>query len=79
MEQRAIITPAGTLQPVSLTAHGIRGNYTIGWSPDGRELVVYAPGETPAASGIHFLAASGAELRFLPGEYDGVSWWAPAR
>jgi TolB protein len=74
-----IITTAGTLQPVGLSIHGISGNYTIDWSPDGRELVVYAPGETRAVPGIHFLNLNGVELRFLPGEYRDVSWWAPAR
>lgn len=74
-----ITTPTGARQGVDLARGGIRGSHTIGWSPDGRELVVYARGETPSASGIHFLPAIGAEHRFLPGEYDGVSWWAPAR
>jgi Tol biopolymer transport system component len=75
-----IITPTtGTRQGIDLSRRGIRGYHTIDWSPDGRELVVYAASETPGASGIHFLSASGAELRFLPGEYRGVSWWAPAR
>lgn len=74
----SIITPAGDRWPVGMSTRGIRGNHTISWSPDGRELVVYAPGETPAAAGILFLTPSGDELRFLPGEYDGVSWWAPA-
>lgn len=74
-----IIGTTADARAVPLSGRGIRERHTIGWSPDGRELVVYAPGETPEAAGIHFLTASGTELRFLPGEYDGVSWWAPAR
>jgi Tol biopolymer transport system component len=74
-----IITPAGARRGVDLSGRGIPGSSTIGWSPDGRALVVYARGETPAVSGIHFLTSGGDEIRFLPGEYEGVSWWAPSR